>query len=334
VVDVGQEIATYQSSSVRGYNFEAPTDFIIKGLRVPADNPGNQWLEIVRFNFPKPSSTVSSVTDFVSLGRWEDIEGTAVIPCNIYINKGDHIGVYGFRKDGVTTSINSYASNSSPLITKILNHDVELHRSGANDFTTNPINNMFVSAPQQVARIEMYIEDVSKHGGKDSLLLEVQNPVVNLGSDTSICAHDNISLDAGTFSVYNWSTGGFSQTEDIDSVGTGIGSVDVWVTVEDQYGCEASDTITITFEDCTGIEEETLSLSVYPNPSKDVFFVNAQGLNEEMHIEVMNIEGRLVKQLVTSAITTKVDLSDQQPGVYFIRLQIGTQTQVVNVVLQ
>jgi hypothetical protein len=333
-VDIGPEIATYQSTDVRGYNFEAPTDFIIKGLRVPDDNPGNQWVEIVRFNFSKPSSFVSSVTDFVSLGRWENIEGTAVIPCNIYINKGDHIGVYGFRKDGVNTPINSYASNSSPLISKIFNHDVEFHRTGANDFTTNPINNMFVSASQQVARIEMYIEDVSKHGGKDSLLLEVQNPVVNLGSDTSICAHDNISLDAGAFSVYNWSTGGSSQFEVIDSTGTGINSTDVWVSVEDQYGCEASDTITITFVVCTGIEEEILSLSVYPNPSKDVFFVNAQGLNEEMHIEVMSVEGRLVKQLVSSAITTKIDLSDQQPGMYFIRLRIGTQTQVVNVVLQ
>jgi len=220
----------------------------------------------------------------------------------------------------------------------ILGTDAYIYRSGMQyDLITQQMHDVWredLGATTNKGRINLYVEDISKHGGKDSLLLEVQNPVVNLGSDTSICAHESISLDAGTFSVYNWSTGGSSQFEVIDSTGTGVNSTDVWVTVEDQYGCEASDTITITFADCTGIEEEVLSLSVYPNPSKDVFFVNAQELNEEMHIEVMNIEGRLVKQLVTSAITTKIDLSDQQPGAYFIRLQIGTKTQVVNVVLQ
>ncbi len=66
-------------------------------------------------------------------------------------------------------------------------------------------------------------------------------PVVNLGNDTTVCEVDGLVLDAGNpGSSFTWSTGDFYQTAVITNTGQ------VWVRVESQDGCSASDTIQVT----------------------------------------------------------------------------------------
>jgi Secretion system C-terminal sorting domain len=329
LAEVGAQTSTY-SSGVRGYCFVAPKDFIIKGLMIPNDVTGDQCIEVLRFNDTLPPPFPSLTDNFTSLGYWKNVPQGVVIPCDIYVNKGDYMGVYG--KGG---SITSYCGSVSTI--DILGVTAGIFKSGMQyNLLTEQMHDVFreVSATARKGRVNLYLEDVSKHGGQDSVLIDMHSPSVYLGTDTVICADQTINLDAGSFSTYNWSSGGSAQVEAIDSIGTGIGSTDVWVVVADQYGCEATDTITITFNDCTGIEEEKLLLSVYPNPSKDVFFVSAEGLNDDIYIDVIGMDGRIIKQIVSSDNLTKIDLSTQEPGVYFIRLTIGDQVQVVNVVLQ
>jgi PKD repeat protein len=76
--------------------------------------------------------------------------------------------------------------------------------------------------------------------GTDTVLVTINNqPVVNLGPDTSICLA-NVILDAGNpGSTYLWSTSATSQSV---TVGSGTYSV----TATDPSGCADSDTITVT----------------------------------------------------------------------------------------
>lgn len=65
-------------------------------------------------------------------------------------------------------------------------------------------------------------------------------PIVNLGNDTTVCEVDGLVLDAGNPGAsFTWSTGDFYQTAVITNSGP------VWVRVENQDGCTASDTIQV-----------------------------------------------------------------------------------------
>ncbi len=69
-------------------------------------------------------------------------------------------------------------------------------------------------------------------------------PAVDLGNDQTLCGINEVELDAGTDGTsYLWSTGETTQT--ITATGEGIN--DFWVTVTNDNGCSASDTVTVNF---------------------------------------------------------------------------------------
>ncbi len=76
----------------------------------------------------------------------------------------------------------------------------------------------------------------------DSLELIVHpNPVVDLGPDTVLCGQETLVLDAGNVGAnYTWFTGETFQTITVSS-----GEQEIWVMVENEFGCTARDTIRI-----------------------------------------------------------------------------------------
>ena len=73
-------------------------------------------------------------------------------------------------------------------------------------------------------------------------------PTLMLRSDTTICATNNTTLDAGSFNAYLWNTGATTQTITVDSTGLGIGTFNYSVMVTDQNNCTNDDSVAITFE--------------------------------------------------------------------------------------
>lgn len=67
------------------------------------------------------------------------------------------------------------------------------------------------------------------------------------------------------------------------------------------------------------IQSETkldLEISIYPNPTNGEFNVTGKNINQ---IEVMNINGEIVKTIKPSMGQTTIDLSNQSKGIYFVR---------------
>jgi PKD repeat protein len=98
----------------------------------------------------------------------------------------------------------------------------------------------------------------------------LDTPVANLGNDTLLCDNQHITLNAGNPGAsWLWSTGATTQEITVDSTGTGYGTVKIWVKVTSQNGCAGSDTVNITFDECTSLNHisGTDRIIITPNPA-------------------------------------------------------------------
>lgn len=88
-----------------------------------------------------------------------------------------------------------------------------------------------------------YWVEVSNEYGctlRDSVFANVENPQIDLGSDTVICANAAVNLNAGPdFETYEWQDGSTGQTFPVYASGK------YWVKGVTENGCEAYDTITV-----------------------------------------------------------------------------------------
>lgn len=108
---------------------------------------------------------------------------------------------------------------------------------------------------------------------EDDLYLEVKElPYVDLGDDVSLCGEQTTLLDAGTDGInFDWSTGEISQ-----EILVYQGYKEIWVEVEDEYGCRNADTVVIN--DCDpGSFFSDIPTAITPS--------NQDGINDVWRIE-------------------------------------------------
>ena len=91
--------------------------------------------------------------------------------------------------------------------------------------------------------ISVEVSDPYGCTASDSLYLSVNElPFVYLGNDTSICDEEGLELDAGPDGeIYTWSTGDISRMITVFAAD----DQEIWVILEDAFGCNNSDTILI-----------------------------------------------------------------------------------------
>jgi hypothetical protein len=84
--------SNYTGANVRGMWFTAPVGFTITGLQALTQLTGSQSIAVVKFAAPPPifSATTNA---FTLLYLTQNNPATGVIPVNIQVNAGDHIGV-------------------------------------------------------------------------------------------------------------------------------------------------------------------------------------------------------------------------------------------------
>ena len=90
------------------------------------------------------------------------------------------------------------------------------------------------------------------------------------------------------------------------------------------------------FRDGNLPDELKLELSVYPNPSTGVFFLNIKSeVQQVLKVKIVNLIGQPVEQLeVTTNNETRFDLSNLPKGFYFIKAEIGKQELIKRIVVQ
>lgn len=112
--------------------------------------------------------------------------------------------------------------------------------------------------------------------------------------------------------------------------------VSIYVTTVDQAGQESVPSETLTFRPGSENVNEygQASLSLYPNPTHNVLNLNAD-LQGHTDVMVLDMNGRTVKHYVVNGLNEmRLNVSDLQSGVYFIRVSNETTNAVGKFVVE
>lgn len=206
------------------------------------------------------------------------------------------------------------------------------------DTVTTGVNYGYKFDSAGVFTIRLIADNGTCTGSLTQLANVASAPVVNLGSDTTICSTCTITLDAGnTGSTYKWyrdgvATGVVSRTNTVGVAGT------YGVEVTNSNGCMESDSVMVSM--ATGVKTVSVNITdlvVYPNPNNKVFAIDfTVKQKEETLIIVTNIVGDVVyTQNLTDfsgRYSNQISLESFSSGVYFVKISSGESMQAVKVI--
>lgn len=157
---------------------------------------------------------------------------------------------------------------------------------------------------------------------KNGFITVKPSPVVYLGRDTILCDNQQITLDAGNPGcTWLWSNGATTQTIMVDSTGTGYGTAVYKVSVTSSNGCTASDSIQISFDNCSGMQqnEPDKIISIQPNPASDKVFIQFSGLSGGMW-KIISTGGQILQSgtIDSEIYNVTIGLSGIKPGLLFL----------------
>ena len=163
----------------------------------------------------------------------------------------------------------------------------------------------------------------------DAMPIRVNGLVVDLGPDLTYCKDSLFMalLEAGTgFSSYQWSTGHNGPQYIVITKGT------YYVTVENHWGCQASDTVVVREIDChTGAEEHaTDMMELFPNPTEGKVYLWNKDKEDVFLIQLTDIKGNVVYEAGEKMKKNQrlpLDFSSLAKGLYF--LKISTQKELI-----
>lgn len=159
-------------------------------------------------------------------------------------------------------------------------------------------------------------------------IIENPKPIINLGADREVDPDKPVieSLDAGAgYSKYLWNT--LQQTQTIVVNKKGI----YWVKVEDDKGCNGTDTIEIKFKIKSGLNSfEQSGIRVYPNPAKDVLNIESEYL-PITSVNLIDMQGRVVLKDNTKGMKIFVSTPNLSSGIYVLKIYSDSISNTVKI---
>jgi hypothetical protein len=150
---------------------------------------------------------------------------------------------------------------------------------------------------------------------------------------TKICVKEKLTITAGGATSYSWASG--QTTSSIVVTPSVAGTYTYVVNSNDPGSCYNSGSHVLVVDACTGVSaaDNSIEHSMYPNPNKGEFVINAQLNNEKTQLIIYNTVGQKVfEQTLTSDSTPiKAELSK---GLYHYELiqaetNVGTGKMVI-----
>lgn len=173
------------------------------------------------------------------------------------------------------------------------------------------------------------INTLTSYGGHDAFLLKLkmctQAPVVTANTST-ICAGASASLTATGSNTLLWNT---SSTSSVIVVSPTI-TTNYSVTANFTTGCVGTSTTAIQVVNCTGINENKNNqsvFSIYPNPNNGNFIINT---DTKGFYSILNMQGQVVKTFEIKEFTTLLNVSELNPGIYYLNFKHSSKKIIIN----
>jgi hypothetical protein len=157
-------------------------------------------------------------------------------------------------------------------------------------------------------------------------------PQVDLGKDT-VETEIPYTLDPGEYHSYLWQDNSTERTYEVTESGT------YSVTVSNEYGCEASDNITIV---ATGLEDRInpsgdYEAKIYPVPATEHILIDlSSDQRREYTIRLINTQGYsvYVEKTTLRNGTLRIHAQSLPRGIYYLRIEEESGIQTYKVILK
>ncbi|HXB39372.1 MAG TPA: DUF2341 domain-containing protein [Bacteroidia bacterium] len=161
-------------------------------------------------------------------------------------------------------------------------------------------------------------------------------PTITLSPATSICVGGSTPLTASGGTNYNWSPpAGLSSTTGSSVTASPTVTTTYTVLVTGGNGCQKSDTVTVTVNVCTGIQQglSFTEIHAYPNPNHGAFTLAGNfGDSREVFISLNNMLGETVKVIENTELSgnykKEINIADLPEGIYFLLLKTKEGSQI------
>ncbi|WP_317896710.1 T9SS type A sorting domain-containing protein [Aurantibacillus circumpalustris] len=140
---------------------------------------------------------------------------------------------------------------------------------------------------------------------------------------------------AGTGASYQWIASGTGALYQGASINVSPAAQTVYtVTGTNSQGCSGTSTILQKVNECVGLTENKLNnVRVYPNPTSGDITLELNNISEKT-ITVMDVTGRVVSSMTSSLEVVNVNLNELSNGIYYVKIQSSTSTEVIKIVKQ
>jgi len=252
-----------------------------------------------------------------------------------------------FSISGLCTGDTTYFTDLSECTDSATTYSWDINNDGTVDYSTHGnISHYFNTSGNYTVKLT-----ISDNAGQTTDIIKnfsiTSKPLINLGSDTTICMNQSVTLDAGNgYSGYLWTGGSTASTLTVDSASIGLGTHTIIVTVNTQTGCPASDTIQVTIDNCLQVINYSLEpdLKIYPNPSNGkVFFAVTLKEPSSLITHVSDAIGNTVYNKKSGKISagmhtfewdTRLDDGTLcSTGVYFVEIKTEKSNQTAKIMI-
>ena len=166
------------------------------------------------------------------------------------------------------------------------------------------------------------------------------NPTVTASaSSVIVCVDDTIVTLTGTPTGGVWSGLGVTGFT-LSPIAAGVGLQTAIYSYTDANGCEGIASVNVQVNACVGLAENILAngVSVYPNPNNGTFIVSVNVNVDELTLEMLDLQGRVVfssiENNIQSGFTKQINMENVANGVYMLRVTTNKEQVSLKVAVQ
>ena len=171
-------------------------------------------------------------------------------------------------------------------------------------------------------------------GGEMSVSAEASQDTICLGESVNLSAY--AEGGSGEY-TYSWSPAELMDNPYAQNpVATPTEAGDVTFTVEVNDGENTKETsVTIFVLDCTSVDEQIFNgIEIYPNPAKDVLYVELNNNSENVSWTLVNMQGQIVRKSEGNSNDFEILLDNVNKGIYFLNVTVDDKLVVKKIVVE